>query len=70
MKFIKTVDGDFISIDTVKKFSVCYDNDGYFVDVTHNDNSSSVIAEFNSLSLARSWLDDFVAKLNAEELLW
>ena len=70
MKFIKTVDGDYVNKDCICSFTV-ETKPGYstteFVFARLNNNTHAVLREFQIPGNAQAWLDKFVAELNEEE---
>lgn len=71
MKFIRTIDGDYINQDCICAFTV-ETKPGYsipeFVLAHLNNNTHAALREFQIPGNARAWLDRFIDKLNAEAI--
>lgn len=69
MKFIRTIDGDYVSAKHVVSFTAeqSYAKDNTKVFVALDNGKFALLKKFNTNDEAHTWLDELVAKIEAEE---
>ncbi|MBR2734453.1 MAG: hypothetical protein IKG61_01340 [Selenomonadaceae bacterium] len=69
MKFIKTVDGDYVRVDKIVAFDIEQSkaSDKLWNVYAYFGIHRAALKQLSSKTEAQAWLDDFVAKLNAEQ---
>lgn len=69
MKFIKTVDGDYVRVDKIVAFEINQSkaSDKLWNVYAYFGIHRAALKQLSSKIEAQAWLDDFVDKLNAEQ---
>ena len=80
MKFIKTLDGEWLNVAQVNHFDIESEAENSYTVFARSGEWDYALIEFfcdpksttqfDPKEAAQAWLDDFIAKLNLEEMKW